>query len=127
MENFQTLNDFVRSCAGMADFSDDAISRILLATEEIFVNIVHYAYDGSAPGGLEIKCNCRPDGALELRFIDQGREFDPLQVKGPDTAAPIEQRRIGGLGIFLAKNLVDSIQYQRVGQSNILTLIKNKG
>lgn len=125
MDNFQKANAFVQACAERAGFDADSVNKMLLVTEEIFVNIVNYAYDGGSPGNLTIVCNSKPGGAFELKFIDQGKEFDPLKVTRPDTGAPVENRPIGGLGIFLVKKLVDSMQYQRVGQSNILTVSKN--
>ena len=124
MEYLDQANNFVQSCAEKAAFDPDTTNKVLLATEEIFTNIVNYAYRDLVPGEIELVCRYEKKGTLQVQFIDQGREFNPLEVKEPDTKAPVEKRQIGGLGIFLVKKLMDSVRYERDGQRNILTCIK---
>jgi len=93
-----------------------------LVLEELLVNVANYAYapnDGDVEICYEIK-----NKELEVVIIDKGKPFNPLEHSDPDLKAPVEDRKIGGLGIYLVKNLVDDIQYQRVENKNILKINK---
>lgn len=96
--------------------------QIQVALEELFVNIAHYAYDGQ-PGPAEIQTDLR-EGTAILRFIDQGKPFDPLARKDPDVSKPAAKRQVGGLGIYMVKKTMDSVSYQRMGDRNVLTICK---
>ena len=61
---------------------------------------------------------------LRLTFTDTGRPFDPLQADDPDTKVPLSERKIGGLGIFVVKKMMDKVEYRRENDRNILTLTK---
>lgn len=100
-----------------------AQTQILLAAEEVFVNIAAYAYP---PGGGEVEVALFLDGpALTLRFADGGRPFDPLSRPEPDTGLAAHHRDIGGLGILLVKKTMDDVAYEYTGGKNRLTLCKN--
>jgi anti-sigma regulatory factor (Ser/Thr protein kinase) len=126
MEYFDKANEFVRSCAQAPGCSRECIQSLLLATEEIFVNIVNHAYDDPVSGSIELVFDTIANDTVSLQFTDQGKAFNPLQVPPPDIKASIKNRKPGGLGIFMVKQLVDSVQYQRHGNSNVLTLIRHK-
>jgi len=87
------------------------------------VNIIDYAYPSGTEGTIEIHFEVDVDC---LRFIitDTGSEFDPTSVSKADTTLSVEDRPIGGLGVFLVRNLMDSINYERLGGRNILRLEK---
>lgn len=95
-----------------------------LVVEEIFVNIASYAY-ASGEGTVTVRVE-RSDApaALTISFLDRGVAFDPLAKEDPDVSALAEDRGIGGLGIFLTKQLMDELCYQRLDGQNILTLRK---
>jgi len=115
--------DFVASCARQSGFGDKKISVIELALEEILVNIYNYAYkDMNLDGTVEITCHLADQQSFVIRIIDSGVPFDILTAKEPDITAEIDDRQIGGLGIFLVKQLMDDVQYKRDGGKNILTL-----
>ena len=99
--------------------------QIDLAVEEIFVNIAKYAYmpdRGRAIVRVEVS-----DEPIQVRitFIDHGKPYDPLAKDDPDISLSADDRPIGGLGIFMAKQSMDDIKYEYKDGSNILTLIKN--
>jgi len=121
IEYFKTFMDFVSSCARKQGFSQKRISEIELATEEALINIFNYAYEGNN-GDVEIVCKL-DNRKFILEIADSGVPFDVLSVKDPDISADISARQIGGLGVFLMKKLVDSIQYRYDGKKNILSLI----
>jgi anti-sigma regulatory factor (Ser/Thr protein kinase) len=112
---------FVSSFTGKCGFDRKRVGEIELSLEEVLVNIINYAYpDG--PGEFEITCRLTDDGTLIIDIIDQGIPFDVLSVDDPNTAATVDERRIGGLGIFFVKQLMDDVQYHRINNKNTLTL-----
>ncbi len=98
--------------------------HVELVTEEIFVNIASYAY-GEAGGSVTIRRSGGegPEG-LTLTFIDGGVPYDPLQRPDPDLTLSVEDRPIGGLGVFLVKRFVDQAHYEYKDGKNILTVCK---
>ena len=81
---------------------------IRLVSEEIIVNILNYAYPQQAEGYLTL-CLWDEDGEITLEFIDGGIPFNPLDKADPDISLPLEQREIGGLGIFLVREMMDDV------------------
>ncbi|MDR0409492.1 MAG: ATP-binding protein [Spirochaetaceae bacterium] len=98
-------------------------NQIAVITEEIFVNIARYAYD-EKPGDAVVRVG-RAGPVMAIQFVDTGKHFNPLEKTAPDINASIENRAIGGLGIYIAKKWMDSIHYERVDGENRLTLQKN--
>ena len=94
-----------------------------LALEELVTNCIKYGYPDSNEHVIDVDMRV-DDGNLVLRFADDGREFNPLEVPAPDLSLPLEQRPIGGLGLFLLKTMADNVTYERRGGMNCLTLIK---
>ena len=95
-----------------------------VAIEEVFVNIAHYAYkdgDGDVEFGIGFDKEKR---IVTFRMIDEGVPFDPLNKQDPDITLPAEEREIGGLGIFITKKTMDSVEYVYENGKNILTMIK---
>ncbi|MBK8663154.1 MAG: ATP-binding protein [Ignavibacteriales bacterium] len=108
-----------------AGFPQKDVYDILIAVDEILSNIVYYAYGEGGDGRIDVAFLI-DDGKVELEFSDEGVEFDPLKKKDPDTSVPVDKREIGGLGIFLVKKLMNSVEYSRVGQKNNLKITKIK-
>ncbi len=101
-----------------------ALTNIVL--DEIFTNICHYAYPPSAEGTVSVRCSVGGQPVfLSLVFRDKGKPFNPLNKADPDTSAKIEDREIGNLGIFMVKQITDSVEYEYKNGENVLTLIKN--
>lgn len=96
---------------------------IHLVCEEIIANIVSYAYPDGMEGYLFVQID-KEGTCLTLEFRDGGVPFDPLQKGESDITLPLEEREIGGLGIFLTKKMMDSVVYERVNDENVLTLKK---
>ena len=124
LENLDTVLQFVDTHLEQAECSPKIQMQIDLAVEEIFVNIANYAYHPET-GPATVRVEVRPDGsAVTITFIDHGVPFDPLAKADPDVTLPSEQRKVGGLGVFLVKQNMDDIQYEYLNGSNILTLKK---
>lgn len=94
-----------------------------LVLEELVVNVVNYAYGEGGDGPLDITVENRDD-AIAITLTDQGVPFNPLEQEAPDTDLPPEERPIGGLGIFLVREMMDNVSYRYEDGHNILTVGK---
>ena len=122
IKNLPEVNDFVDSFLESHSASPKARNQVLLALEEVFANVAHYAYPPDA-GNVKITERIE-DGKLTLIFADYGVPYNPLEKTDPDFSTSIEERKEGGLGIYMTKKLVDNITYKHVDNQNILTLEK---
>ena len=117
------LNDFIGSIGEKLEMDPAITSQVQLAVEEAVVNVMNYAYPEGKKKFVTIKA--MSDGhELRLVIIDSGIPFDPTRKEKADTTLSVEDRPIGGLGIFLVRELMDSINYERVDGRNILMMIK---
>ena len=112
--------EFLRSAS--AGLDRKALAALLNAADEITSNIVSY----SGADVFTVTVERAPD-RLRVTFADAGVAYNPLTHDDPDTAAPIEERPIGGLGLVMVKRLVDRVAYERLDGRNVLTLIKRTG
>ncbi|MBO6050524.1 MAG: ATP-binding protein [Bacteroidales bacterium] len=101
---------------------DDLIFKIRLSIEEVIENIVQYAYENGS-GFLEVSTK-QEDGVLYINFTDAGTPFNPLDKPDPDISLSAEDRPIGGLGIFISKQMMDKIEYEYKDGCNVLTMSK---
>lgn len=100
------------------------LAQISIAAEEIFVNIAHYAYAPDAgEAEITIEIEEKPLCAV-IRFIDVGKAFNPLNKPDPDITLDVEEREIGGLGIYMVKKSMDEVSYARENGRNILEIRK---
>ena len=122
LENLETVNSFIHAWAKEASLSTNSTQELLLAVEEVYVNVAKYAYPDSS-GKVTISCHMRED-SLILEIKDGGIPFDPLKLPQPNLSPCLEKRKVGGLGIFLLRRLMDKVEYERQGTQNALTLVK---
>ena len=100
--------------------------KIEVALEELLVNVASYAYPEDKKGNIDIEYEVVDDPkSIIISIIDEGKEFDPLKRNDPDITLSAEERDIGGLGIYLVKNIMDSIEYHRKDNKNILIIKKS--
>src|SRR5215469_14544613 len=97
------------------------MNELDLVVEEIFMNIARYSYPKGADGVVSVAYTVWGWGELAVEFGDQGIEFNPLAVFPPDLADDLDQRRAGGLGVYLVKEFADSLRYRREHGWNRLT------
>jgi len=109
-----------------ADDVDKKITyKVNLALEEVLTNVCSYAY-GDEGGDIIIKSDISINPhEITIHIIDEGKEFNPLEAKDPDLEASAEDRKIGGLGIFITKNIMDEVSYLREDGKNVLTMKKS--
>ena len=98
-------------------------SDVLVAAEEIFVNIASYAYPPDKGGEVSVSVSVDRDAVI--RFEDMGQPYNPLERGGPNLDVPLIEREIGGLGIYFVKNLMDKVEYEHKDGKNILTMTKS--
>lgn len=120
------LNKFVEeACAGQ-NLGEGFISELKLAIEEVVANVIHYAYDKNEKGDIGVGLKFQA-GEVSVEVKDAGKAFDPTEIKDADTDSSVEERRIGGLGLYLVRQLTDTMSYRREGNFNILSLTKRWG
>ncbi len=124
------LGAFVKSLTTRLGMDKSLASNLRLAIEEAVVNVIDYAYPTETAGKVTVEADVQEDESdvsgnqhLCIRIIDNGVAFDPTEATQADTTLSAEDRPIGGLGIFLMRELMDSINYERVDGKNVLTLI----
>ena len=123
-ENVRVVTEMVDAELEKLDCPMKAQMQIELAIDEIFTNIVSYAYTpGTGMATVRIDYNTG-SGEVSLVFLDSGVPYDPLKKEDPDVNLPAEERAIGGLGIFLVKKTMDDMRYEYRDGQNCLTLIK---
>ena len=120
----EMVNAFIQEKLESINCPKRAKMQMMLAVEEIFVNISSYAYHpevGQAEVGVDI------DGdppTVTIRFLDQGRPFNPLEKPDADITLSAQEREIGGLGILLVKKIMDQVDYAYENGKNILIIKK---
>ena len=125
-EYLDEIREFVGEIARAGGFSDKDVYNIQLATDEAASNIIEHAYENRSDGILDLSCGVRSE-VITIILIDHGESFDPSDVPAPDLKADLSDRKIGGLGIFLMRKLMDEVHYEsKPDKSNVLTMTKRK-
>lgn len=122
MESFEELQEFALDAARNAGLGEDELWKVRLAVEEVVVNVIRHAYAPGEPGAVRIACGCDAGGAFCVEISDQGAAFDPFTQATPDLTLSVEDRPLGGLGIFLVRQLMDEAVYRRCGDWNVVSL-----
>ena len=133
MQHSITLTNDIQQVPQLAEFVDMVCEEVgmdmavaiqmNLAMEEAVVNVMTYAYPAGTIGNVNIEAQAN-DERLKFTIIDSGIPFDPTTKDEVDTTLSAEERPIGGLGIHLVRQLMDSINYERIDGTNVLTLRK---
>jgi len=123
-DNLAAIRDFVKSAANQSGFSEDSTGKIILAVDEACTNIIKHAYKYSPEGNILIKVKFN-DPKFSISITDDGSHFDPNKVPEPDLREYYKQKRVGGLGMFLIKKLMDEVNYSTLsGNKNQVILVK---
>ena len=133
MNDVLTLDNDVQQVPQLAEFIDRVCetagvdlpltAKLNLAIEEAVVNVMDYAYPKDVKGEVRIEAIAE-EACLTFVISDSGVAFDPTAKEDADTTLSLEERPIGGLGIFLVRQIMDSVDYERKDGKNILTLKK---
>lgn len=126
-QSLDAIRQFVAESARQAGFSDRDIYAIQLAADEACTNIIEHAYGQDPSGQIEIDCQLLQD-EFKIVIRDRGKSFDPARVPEPKLNVELSQRKIGGLGMYMMRRLMDKVDYHTSPQEgNVLTMIKYKG
>ncbi len=125
-KNLDSIREFVGEAAERAGFAGREIYSIQLAADEACSNIIEHAYEGNPDGEIEIGCDARK-GEICIVIHDHGKEFDMSQVRQPNLSRDLNEREVGGLGIYLIRKLMDEVRFESSGKrGNTLTMKKRK-
>ena len=121
IDNLYTALDFINTELEANHCPIKLQYQIAIAVEEIFVNIANYAYHQEV-GGVIIRIFVKDNVTIE--FVDKGAPYNPLEKSDPNTTLSVDERDIGGLGVFMVKKIMDTVEYQHTENRNILTIKK---
>ena len=125
-EFLDEIREFVGNIARAGGFGAKDVYNIQLAADEAASNIIEHAYEGVSDGLLELSCGVSGN-TITIILVDHGESFDPSTIPLPDLKADLSERKIGGLGIFLMRKLMDEVHYEiKPNKGNILTMTKRK-
>ena len=114
---------FIDELGEEMNLTPELIFNLNLVLEEAVSNVILYAYGEEKHKEISLMANMS-DGNLVFVLTDSGKEFDPTKVPDADITLSAEEREIGGLGIFLIRQIMDKVDYQRIGEKNVLTMRK---
>jgi len=104
----------------------DVGARVTLALEEIVVNVITHGYGGASDQVIDVRLE-RAGDIVTVTVADDAAPFDPLHAPPPDVSTPLAERAAGGLGVHLARSVMDELAYRREGDRNIVTMTKHIG
>lgn len=123
--NLSSIRDFISSKAFEAGLTNDSIENIMLAVDEACTNIIKHAYKSFPDGEITIKIEYNSE-KFQIEILDHGSTFNPDTVPDPDLQKYYRNGRVGGLGMYLMKTLMDDVKYISVpGKYNKVLLSKN--
>jgi len=137
MENLDAVQDFISDELEASDCTITLQTQISLIVEEVFVNIANYAYsqDSRSTNSLReqysaevgyVTIRIAVGDEVFIEFEDNGKPFNPLEIDDPDITLDLNKRKLGGLGIYLVKNMTDAIKYKYKDNKNILSIKKKR-
>ena len=120
------LYEFIEEIGNDFSLSPDIVFNLNLVLEEAVVNVINYAYPKEEHQYIYLSATMK-DGSIVLVLTDTGKEFDPTAAPEADITLSADERQIGGLGIFLIRQIMNEVKYERIEGKNVLTLEKKLG
>lgn len=117
------LATFIEEVGEAFALTPDVVLNLNLVIEEAVVNVINYAYPKEQHESIYLSAHLH-EGSIVLVLTDTGKEFDPTLAPDADITLSAEEREIGGLGIFLIRQIMNEVRYERIDGKNILTLEK---
>ena len=117
------LYEFIEEMGNDFSLSPDIVFNLNLVLEEAVVNVINYAYPKEEHQYIYLSATMK-DGTIVLVLTDTGKEFDPTAAPEADITLSADERQIGGLGIFLIRQIMNEVKYERIEGKNVLTLEK---
>jgi serine/threonine-protein kinase RsbW len=123
LSEISRLNGFIEDIGNEFSLAPDMIFNLTLVLEEAVVNVINYAYPKEDHESIYLSAKMQ-DGSIIFVLSDSGKEFDPTMAPEADVTLSAEDRQIGGLGIFLIRQIMNEVKYERIDGKNVLTLEK---
>lgn len=123
LSEISRLNDFIEDIGNEFSLTPDVVFNLTLVLEEAVVNVINYAYPKEDHESIYLSAKMQ-DGSIIFVLSDSGKEFDPTMAPDADVTLSAEDRQIGGLGIFLIRQIMNEVRYERIDGKNVLTLEK---
>jgi anti-sigma regulatory factor (Ser/Thr protein kinase) len=125
LDQIHAVYEFISETVRRMALPADGIPTLEMVTDEIFNNIVTYAYRDGDGGDKWVTVEiASEDGTIRMTFIDEGAPFDPSSAPSPDISLSSDTREFGGLGIHIVRSVTDSMTYSRENGRNVLTVRK---
>lgn len=124
LKYLEIVSDFItKTMRGLGVKNEKDVFAVQLAVDEALTNIIEHAYAGQKAGKITVRCKLsKSNKEFTVKLIDSGKPFDPRTVAAPDTEAGLEDRKVGGLGIFFMKRYVQTVKYVSNVKENELTM-----
>lgn len=123
LEQLTVFREFISECCQKHQVPNETVFDLKLAVDEACTNVITHGYKGMDPGSIILSFRIEPDRIL-VQITDFGHVFEPADAPKPDVEAALEDRPLGGLGLYLIYQLMDNIDYQSSEDGNILTFTK---
>ena len=125
LESLSDFREFIKEhCAGVPGVTDEVVYDVQLAVDEACTNIISHGYAALDAGSIILDLDIHPD-RLVVSLTDFGHAFEPSSAPVPDVDAPIEEREVGGFGLFFIQQAMDEMNYQVTEDGNKMTLTKH--
>lgn len=125
LESLSDFREFIKEhCAGVPGVTDEVVYDVQLAVDEACTNIISHGYAALDAGSIILDLDIHPD-RLVVTLTDFGHAFEPSSAPVPDVDAPIEEREVGGFGLFFIQQAMDEMNYQVTEDGNKMTLTKH--
>ena len=123
LSEISRLNGFIEDIGNEFNLTPDVVFNLTLVLEEAVVNVINYAYPKEDHESIYLSAKMQ-DGSIIFVLSDSGKAFDPTMAPEADVTLSAEDRQIGGLGIFLIRQIMNEVKYERIDGKNVLTLEK---
>ena len=123
LESLQKFRNSITACCAQHDIPSETVLELKLAVDEACTNVITHGYKGMNPGSIILSFRIEP-GRILVQITDFGHVFEPEAAPKPDVEAALEDRELGGLGLFLIYQTMDNIDYQSSEEGNTLTFTK---
>lgn len=123
LSEISRLTDFIEDIGNEFNLTPDVVFNLTLVLEEAVVNVINYAYPKEDHESIYLSAKMQ-DGSIIFVLSDSGKAFDPTMAPEADVTLSAEDRQIGGLGIFLIRQIMNEVKYERIDGKNVLTLEK---
>jgi anti-sigma regulatory factor (Ser/Thr protein kinase) len=117
------LKEALHEYCEFRELPSNVVFALTLSLDEVVTNVISYGYDDRDEHHIDVTLRSG-QGMIEITVVDDGKPFNPLEFMTPDLKCPIDERPIGGLGIYLVKTYMNELEYKRVGVKNCLIMRK---